>query len=620
MLGLVFGIASPLLALCLSMRKENRSAIFFVAEYAMFVLLIFVVSALMLVPTSRMSIEFGFEDLFPRISFGKTAPIVAMLLAAVVGECSYRLKKRLKIEKSIEPNRKEKKGIVKTVVGTFVLFWSILLTSCYLWARRYYGNISFEEMIFHINMPLQGTASSFIRDIALQAIAPALMLFVMICAWIYWPAKRSWWIRSQKKRFLWIRLFPLRIPGMVTVLGCSLWLLTLYLNADRDFRIAQFINNQMNSSEFIEEHYVDPAKVEITFPEKKRNLICIYLESAETSPQDVENGGELEKNLIPEMTRIAKENISFSHSDKLEGAVVAPACGWTVAGLVAETAGLPLKLYRYEDGDGVDNSMNKYASFLPGARTLGDILKDEGYRTIFMAGSDFTFAGKRAYFTQHGQYEILDYPVAKEQGVIAPEYNETWGFEDIILYDWAKDVLTEISASEQPFHFSMLTIDTHAPFGYECELCPQEEYEHPYTVPLICSSKQIDSFLNWCKEQPFYDDTTIVVMGDHGSMVPFFYGEYWYQKHTGDTQRKVYNVFLNAEAEPKKENNRQFTTLDFFPTVLASIGVKIEGERLGLGTNLFSDKETLSEEYGYQYLFDELNRKSVFYNEEILYP
>lgn len=45
-------------------------------------------------------------------------------------------------------------------------------------------------------------------------------------------------------------------------------------------------------------------------------------------------------------------------------------------------------------------------------------------------------------------------------------------------------------------------------------------------------------------------------------------------------------------------NRRDFTTFDMFPTTLASIGVKIQGNRLGLGTNLFSDEPTLLETYG----------------------
>lgn len=55
-----------------------------------------------------------------------------------------------------------------------------------------------------------------------------------------------------------------------------------------------------------------------------------------------------------------------------------------------------------------------------------------------------------------------------------------------------------------------------------------------------------------------------------------------------------------------------------FPTTLASLGVEIEGNRLGLGTNLFSNEKTLIEKYGIKYVNKELAYNSSFYNKEIL--
>ena len=60
--------------------------------------------------------------------------------------------------------------------------------------------------------------------------------------------------------------------------------------------------------------------------------------------------------------------------------------------------------------------------------------------------------------------------------------------------------------------------------------------------------------------------------------------------------------------------NRQFTTMDMFPTTLASMGVIIEGDQLGLGTNLFSEKQTLAEKYGMDTVNEELVKDSKFFN------
>ena len=81
-----------------------------------------------------------------------------------------------------------------------------------------------------------------------------------------------------------------------------------------------------------------------------------------------------------------------------------------------------------------------------------------------------------------------------------------------------------------------------------------------------------------------------------------------------DYVQTVYNVVINSVVTAKNEKNRVFTTLDMFPTTLASLGVEIEGERLGLGTNLFSERLTLSEELGYEYFNNGLQKKSKFFD------
>ena len=58
--------------------------------------------------------------------------------------------------------------------------------------------------------------------------------------------------------------------------------------------------------------------------------------------------------------------------------------------------------------------------------------------------------------------------------------------------------------------------------------------------------------------------------------------------------------------------------MDMFPTILASLGFKIEGERLGLGTNLYSDKKTVMETIGKKEFMEEISKNSKLYNKEIL--
>ena len=48
------------------------------------------------------------------------------------------------------------------------------------------------------------------------------------------------------------------------------------------------------------------------------------------------------------------------------------------------------------------------------------------------------------------------------------------------------------------------------------------------------------------------------------------------------------------------------------------MGVERKGDRLGIGTNLFSDKRTVFEEYGVDFVNTEIEKKSDFMNENIL--
>lgn len=502
-----------------------------------------------------------------------------------------------------------------TVFLVFLIYFSMV------WCAANFGNIGLSEIVFTLNMPLKGTASSYFYSYFVNAFLPTLTGFGLELILYFFPWKDQYYVRfSLGKKKLILSILPLRLNGIVWTVIILFWLAIIVNAADEKFNVYDFVYNQIQASEFIENEYVDAADVNVTFPDEKRNLICIYMESAESSFQDKENGGLLEVNIIPEMTELAKNNISFSQSEQIEGAAVAPQCGWTIAGLVAQTSGLPLKLFNFDDAlDGTDNTMDKYVSFMPGATTLGDILEREGYHNFFMAGSDFTFGGRRDYFTQHGGYEIWDYLTAKEEGRIPMDYEETWGFEDEKLYEYAREKLLELAAQGEPFNFSMLTVDTHTGGGYQCELCP-DIFETSYQNVWACASNQLDDFIEWIQQQDFYENTTICITGDHSSMEEGFLVEYDYDKHRGNIERKVYNVFINAVAEPLTMKNRRFTTMDYFPTILAAIGAEIEGDRLGLGTNLFSNKSTLAEEYGFEEMFDELNQKSNFYDNHILYP
>ena len=252
--------------------------------------------------------------------------------------------------------------------------------------------------------------------------------------------------------------------------------------------------------------------------------------------------------------------------------------------------------------------MNTFKNFAPGITALGDILEEQGYNQVFLCGSDGNFGGRRNYFEQHGNYDVFDYYDMIDSGYIDENYYVWWGVEDYKLYDIAKTELLKLAKTNAPFNFTMLTVDTHHVDGYVCDNC-SNTYDSQLPNVLECADNQIYNFINWCKQQDFYDDTVIVITGDHFRMDSTLV-----DKASAESGRRVYNCYINSSKEPVgSTKNRIFTSLDFFPTTLSAMGFEISGNRLGLGTDLFSGEKTLAEELGFDAFNAELGKYSKYY-------
>ena len=466
------------------------------------------------------------------------------------------------------------------------------------WVLDTWGLLSIDEIIFHLKVPLDGTNSDVVLD-GINACVPLAVLVLFLSIFLIIG------LRNKHGKCM-IALF------LVAVIACGSAGRAAYEVYD-ELDVKEYLVSQKKESHFIEQNYVDPRTTKITFPEQKRNLIYIYLESMESTFASKGDGGGLDFNCILELTTLAEENTNFSDSDKLGGGYPAYGGTWTMAGIFSQTSGIPIK--NSEQTDDVNATLAEQSSFSSQARNLEDILADEGYNQCFMIGSDATFGGRRAYFESHGkgQTEICDYNTAKENGQIPEDYYVWWGYEDQKLFANAQEKLTELSSKDEPFNFTMLTVDTHFEDGYVCEQCQNEFGDNQYANVMACSSRQVDAFVKWIQQQPFYENTTIVISGDHLTMDSDFCNDV-----SEDYERSVYNVFINLpeglDTSFEKTHSREFATLDMFPTTLAAMGVTIEGDRLALGVNLFSDEQTLTEQYGRKGLDKELMKKSKFYD------
>ena len=484
-----------------------------------------------------------------------------------------------------------KNGMKKILSFWWVLLILISLLACYSthWVLDTYDNPSFEQILFHLTEPVPGVERTLLYSFLKHCLLAAFVVTIVF----------SLGITMLMAFFHSLKFNKIMKIGMSVV---TVFITIFCLHSLGFFR---YLIDGNQESTFIEENFVDPRNVKIEFPEKKRNLIYIYAESLESSYLSISEGGLQDVNLMPELTTLAKENISFSDTDKIGGAYQLNGMTWTTAAIISHTAGIPLKM-----GISLIN-FQQIPNFLEGVYTMGEILDKEGYNQVMMFGSDGNFGNRKSFFTTHGGYNVYDYYDAIGKGRIDDDYLVFWGYEDSKLFEYAKEEVLKLSQDDEPFNFSLLTVNTHNPEGYLEESCPKK-YDNQYKNVIACSSYQINEFIEWCKKQDFYENTTIVITGDHLSMADNFF------KNSDSEHRRVFNTFINSSVEPVNKNNRLFSTLDMFPTTLASIGATIDGNKLGLGTNLFSNEKTLVEMYGFDKVDKEFTYKSDFYNKEIL--
>ena len=483
------------------------------------------------------------------------------------------------------------KDIVKKIVVGVGTALSILITVlaailCFSirWMFHTWSNLSMDELVFHLTAPLDGTNKSMIMEYLLVCVVPTIMILFLIIVFFIILRKRKGY-------------FVVMGSGIVVSLAVSA---CMVYSAWNKLDAGNYVESQGTYSTLIDDYYANPADISIEFPEQKRNLIYIFLESIETTYADTENGGAFEENVLPELTELAQENEDFSGEDKqLNGGYAMPGATWTIGAMFSQTSGIPLSISIE------NNSMDTQDSFFTGAVTLGDILKQAGYSQTLLIGSDATFGGRRLYFTEHGNYDIIDYNYAIETGMIPEDYRVWWGYEDRKLFGFAKEKVLELASQDTPFNLTMLTVDTHFEDGYPCEICPDTYGEDQYSNVIACASSQVAEFVKWIQQQDFYENTTIVLVGDHPTMDSDFC-----EGIDDEYVRKVYTAYINSASESEVDVERNYTTFDNFPTTLAALGVKIEGDRLGLGTNLFSGTQTLTERFGIDYVRKEIRKKS----------
>lgn len=486
----------------------------------------------------------------------------------------------------------------KKFIHMVLLFLLTVTIVASIYVKRSFRPAYFEEILFYFGNSVEDSDSSLYTDTALACIPIVILLFTLMYALLY-----DITFGKVKSRF-----YPIKIVNNHKKIFTGIIAVIAIISLSSCIRLFEYVLYSNNDSKFIEEKYINPKETNIEFDEK-RNLILIFVESLETSFFTKEEGGHWDYAVTPELSKLIDEDdtISFYSKEKAKGMRMLTGASWTTGSVITNTNGIPFKLI-------VNKNTNNSTNILNGSYGLGDLLKDNGYYNELISSANTSFGGIKEYYTKHGNYEIIDPETLEKYDLKSTEKDKgKWGFTDKYLFDTAKKRLEIISKNGQPFNLNLITIDTHVKDGFAGDYTVNK-YDTQYENVYATESKLIYDFVNWVRGQDFYENTTIVIVGDHLSMQRDFFRKRKIKKE----DRYVYNCIINPTTKTDNNSNRITTALDTYPTIVAAIGGKIEGDKIGLGVNLFSNKKTLVEKYGIDYLDNELQKKSNFYNNKIL--
>ncbi|UTC77818.1 sulfatase-like hydrolase/transferase [Treponema sp. OMZ 799] len=485
----------------------------------------------------------------------------------------------------------------KPFISSIIVFLYVLLLMIFVYMDLFFPSFNIDQLLFTLGMPIAGTSSLIILGFIIIIVIIPLFIFFINYFFIKKKIRFTFKLKSKSTPF-----FPIYFTHNVPFI--LIWGLFFVLFLNFKLELIDYVKLILKpNSLFYEQNYIDPRVVKFNFPKTKKNLIFIYLESVEAEASTTANPGV---NLIPELSQLAEENISFSHNDNLGGQLQLAGTGWSMASLCCTHLGLPLTLPI--GGNSYENTKH----FFNGAYGLGDLLKDNGYNLSFTMGADAEFGGLRALLTTHGNFNIKDLNYYRQSGKVSKDYFVWWGIEDKKIIEYSKEELINLSNDGKPFMFSVFLEDTHSPGGYMDEDC-NHLYQNQIHNVFSCTSKRVGYFVEWIKNQKFYNDTVIVILGDH-----LYMGGDLYNKKKTIYERHAYNVFINSAKTTKYSKNRAFATFDFFPTIVEALGIEYAGNGLGIGRSLFSNEPTLLEQYGERQLNEFINSRSRFYRDELL--
>jgi len=471
------------------------------------------------------------------------------------------------------------KKIVFLLFSNLNLILGLFLVSLTIYLNRYFGDVSFTQILFHL---------SFANNLIIDSEEYIIQKFVQIC--FYLPI--FFYVLINFIIFLINKNSKLGvINDKIKILFSSFFLI---------ITLAYFLNNinfgsiKSNKIDIFSSYYEDPKNYEFNFNNSK-NLVLIYVESYENIFSDRSLFGE------DLLEVFKKEPFDEQKFNLLQQTTLT---NWTIASIVASQCGLLLKnvgIFSFGKDKGKhQKQVFGMKRFLPNVMCLGEILKKGNYKNIFISSPNLSFSGTGNFFKTHGYDELYG---KKEFDELDIEYNgQSWGNgpNDSFLFEFSKKKIDDL-INKNRFNITILTTDTHEPDGF---LDPNCKFKKQNIETVIkCTTEELFKFTEYLTKN-YGDKINIVILGDH---------QFRFKNNTkyNDKDRTIFNRFISIDKT--KFYRHKLNYYDLFPTIIDFANVEYNDNKLGLGVSGFQNFNIKEYNERYKLIEDNILNRSEFY-------
>jgi lipoteichoic acid synthase len=298
------------------------------------------------------------------------------------------------------------------------------------------------------------------------------------------------------------------------------------------------------------------TRLEATAKTEKRNVVLIHLESVRARSVTPYNE---DIQTTPFLNKLAKQSLVAERAY-----AIVP---HTSKAIVSVNCGIEPHLVREITEAGPDGVS---------ARCLADLLKEQGYDTVWFSSATEDFEDRPDLVKNFGYDEFYPVESMDKEGFQKSTY---FGYEDDIMLQPSREWLEK--HKDGPFLATYLGVTGHHDYRqvdrYGSKDFAEDDALNRYQNEVRYLDFFVKNIIEQYKEMGLYDDTIFVIYGDHGEG----FGEHDLYQHDNTIYEEGLRVPLIVHDPERFQSGERIETLmnqmDILPTVFDLLGYEVEG-------------------------------------------